>query len=98
MPLAFNSLSHGQIAFGFFNIDTDMLLLDRYFLFADKFCNSIIDMIDHQGQKNYTGNWHVYLIENTGHTFGCVHPFDGTNEKFDKLLNKTNRYFRANLK
>ena len=40
----------------------------------------------------------LYLIENTGHTFGCVHPFDGTNEKFDKLLNKTNRFFRANLK
>ena len=31
MPLAFDSLSHGSIAFGFFNIDSDMLLLDRYF-------------------------------------------------------------------
>lgn len=40
----------------------------------------------------------LYLIENTGHTFGCVHPFDGTNEKFDKLLSKTESFFRANLK
>jgi len=27
MPLAFPSTSHGVIAFGFFNIETDMLLL-----------------------------------------------------------------------
>lgn len=40
----------------------------------------------------------LYLIENTGHTFGCVHPFDGTNNKFDLLLNKTKRFFEANLK
>ena len=35
MPLAFKSLSHETIAFGFFNIESDMLILDRYFLFAD---------------------------------------------------------------
>lgn len=39
----------------------------------------------------------LYLIENTGHTFGCVHPFEGTNDKFDLLLNRTNRFFKANL-
>ena len=38
MPLAFESLSHRTIAFGFFNIESDMLLLDRYFLFAEDFC------------------------------------------------------------
>jgi hypothetical protein len=32
MPLAFQSLSHGTITFGFFNIESDMLLLDRYFI------------------------------------------------------------------
>jgi hypothetical protein len=31
MPLAFESLNHGTIAFGFFNIDSDMLLLEKYF-------------------------------------------------------------------
>jgi hypothetical protein len=30
MPLAFESISHGTIAFGFFNIDSDMLLLEQY--------------------------------------------------------------------
>ena len=29
MPLAFDSLNHGIVAFGFFNIDSDMLLLEQ---------------------------------------------------------------------
>ena len=37
MPLVFESLSHGTIAFGFFNIDSDMLLLEQYFLFGSEF-------------------------------------------------------------
>ena len=37
------------------------------------------------------------LIENTGHTFGCVHPFDGSNDKFDSLLEKTNAFFKSTL-
>ncbi|MGD2186296.1 MAG: hypothetical protein PVI71_09215 [Desulfobacterales bacterium] len=40
MPLAFESLSHGSIAFGFFNIETDMLLLENYF-YSKRF--SLID-------------------------------------------------------
>jgi len=40
----------------------------------------------------------LFHIENTGHTFGCIHPFEGTNEKFDKLLNKTYSFFIVNLK
>jgi len=41
MPLVFESLSHGKIAFGFFNIKTDMILLEHYFLFARGFCRSL---------------------------------------------------------
>jgi hypothetical protein len=40
MPLAFESMSHGTIAFGFFSIDSDMLLLEQYFLFGSEFCLS----------------------------------------------------------
>ena len=40
MPLAFTSRSHGTVAFGFFNIQTDMLLLQRRFFFADQFCGA----------------------------------------------------------
>ena len=38
MPLPFESVSHGEIAFGFFNIETDMALLNQYFFFASDFC------------------------------------------------------------
>jgi dienelactone hydrolase len=37
------------------------------------------------------------IIENTGHTFGCVHPFKGTNSKFEELLSKTDRFFTENI-
>ncbi len=43
MPLSFKSESHGNIAFGFFNIESDMLLLENYFFFADDFCRLISD-------------------------------------------------------
>ena len=42
MPLEFESISHGKIAFGFFNIETDMILLNQYFLFAEDICHYII--------------------------------------------------------
>ncbi len=45
MPLAFESQSHGTIAFGFFNIESDMLLLDQNFFFATDFCEVICDML-----------------------------------------------------
>jgi len=53
MPLEFTSISHGKIAFGFFNIETDMLLLDRYFFFAEDFCKNI-EAID--------SFWYIYEI------------------------------------
>mgnify|MGYP000197480063 CR=1 FL=1 len=37
------------------------------------------------------------IIENTGHTFGCVHPFEGTNDKFDYLLSLTLSFFNKNI-
>lgn len=41
MPLTFQTINHGSIAFGFFNIESDMLLLQQYFFFADDFCRHI---------------------------------------------------------
>jgi hypothetical protein len=41
MPLAFESLSHGTVAFGFFNIESDMLLLENLFFFAPDFCGLV---------------------------------------------------------
>ena len=41
MPLAFPSRSHGTVAFGFFNVHTDILLLERYVFFATDFCRAV---------------------------------------------------------
>lgn len=38
MPLGHRTLSHGIIAFGFFNIQSDCLLLNNHFFFASDFC------------------------------------------------------------
>ncbi len=46
VPLAFESLSHGTIAFGFFNIETDLLLLEHYFFFASDFSGCIIEIAE----------------------------------------------------
>ncbi len=57
MPLSFNSKSHGNIAFGFFNIETDMLLLENLFFFANHFCQKIIDL----AEQSNTGSNSVIL-------------------------------------
>jgi hypothetical protein len=44
MPLAFESTTHGTIAFGFFNIRSDMLLLENRFFFATDLCRLLIDL------------------------------------------------------
>ncbi|MCA1793126.1 MAG: hypothetical protein LC660_04495 [Desulfobacteraceae bacterium] len=46
MPLSFDSASHGPAAFGFFNIESDMLLLERFFFFCDDFCTWITSLAD----------------------------------------------------
>jgi len=45
LPLAFPSTSHGSIAFGFFNIESDMLLLEQLFFFADHFCRAVVELV-----------------------------------------------------
>jgi len=39
-----------------------------------------------------------YKIYSTGHTFDIVHPFAGTTDKFEKLLDKTSNFFINNFK
>jgi len=63
MPLVFESLSHGTIAFGFFNIDSDMLMLEKYFLFATDFCRYVGDLAENFNKKRFESKWPVYLIE-----------------------------------
>ncbi|MBC8420329.1 MAG: hypothetical protein H8E10_17225 [Desulfobacterales bacterium] len=76
MPLAFDSISHGTIAFGFFNIDSDMLLLDRYFFFATEFCSHITQIAENCVPGPYKTSWDVYHIPNPGDIgdlMGAIH-------------------------
>ena len=76
MPLAFESLSHGTIAFGFFNIDSDMLLLEKYFLFGSEFCQHISDMAENCDEDQFESRWPVYTIEDRaqiGDLMGAIH-------------------------
>jgi uncharacterized protein len=48
-------------------------------------------------------SWHngenkqLLIVPNTGHTFDMVHPFAGSNEKFDKITKHTEEFFNKNL-
>lgn len=64
MPLAFNSESHGTIAFGFFNIESDMLLLDRYFFFATDFCEAICKLAKERDEAVSKFSLPAYVIKN----------------------------------
>ena len=78
MPLAFESLNQGTIAFGFFNIDSDMLLLEKYFLFGSEFCQYISDMAENFGAEQFESSWPVYMIEDReqiGDLMGAIHGF-----------------------
>jgi len=53
MPLAFSSTTHATIAFGYFNIEIDMLLLEQYFFFGPDFCRAVLDL-DARGVRSHT--------------------------------------------
>ena len=76
MPLSFESMSHGNIAFGFFNIDSDLLLLEQYFLFGSEFCLHIGEMAENVDEEQYNASWPVYVIadrEQIGDLMGAIH-------------------------
>jgi len=78
MPLAFKSENHGEIAFGFFNIESDMLLLENYFFFADQFCRWICTLAGTSDNTDEHSRVYdeVYYIENSddiGDLMGAIH-------------------------
>ncbi len=76
MPLVFESLNRGPVAFGFFNIETDMLLLEQYFLFGSEFCAHVAEMAKTLPHKNFKAKWPVYAIEDPvdiGDLMGAIH-------------------------
>jgi len=76
MPLSFNSENHGNIAFGFFNIESDMLLLEKYFFFADMFCQWMVDIAREADsiQKSYQKKvYHISDTQKIGDLMGAIH-------------------------
>jgi hypothetical protein len=76
MPLAFETLSHGSVAFGFFNIESDVLLLDTYFFFADDFCRNIEKMTGFPSNQPCEDIWPIYHIadpQQIGDLHGAIH-------------------------
>ncbi len=65
MPLAFTTAAGNTIPFGFFNIESDMLLLDRTFFFCTDFCDWINALADPQipALRPIDVTWPVYRIE-----------------------------------
>lgn len=79
MPLQFESVSHGVIAFGFFNIETDMMLLNDCFLFASDFCRYVVGAAESPPGEDYESRWEIYRIEdprNVGNLMGAIHGVD----------------------
>jgi hypothetical protein len=79
MPLQFESINHGPIAFGFFNIETDLILLNNYFLFAEDFCCSVARIAEDQINGTYEASWSIYLFEQKekiGNLMGAIHGVD----------------------
>ncbi len=75
MPLAFPSLSHGTVAFGFFNIETDMLLLQDLFFFAEDLCAALVELLQllHQEQTATTlRGWRIRGRERVGDLHGAI--------------------------
>jgi len=77
MPIAFTSHSHGQIAVGFFNIETDMLLMDRYFFFATDFSARVKAWVSDPDRVH--DEWSIYVIPNPdliGNLAGAIYGFE----------------------
>ena len=76
MPLAFDTQNRGAIAFGFFNVESDMLLLERHFLFADAFCAEVGAVADAARVAAFRRTWRVHTIRDpadVGDLMGAIH-------------------------
>lgn len=71
MPLAFPSLSHGTVAFGFYNIETDGLLLDRHFFFCTDFCEAVCSLA--AGGQAGLPAWTFADAAAVGDLMGAIH-------------------------
>jgi uncharacterized protein len=48
-------------------------------------------------ESSNKNNTELYIVENTGHTFGVEHPFKGTTKTFDEAIDKAIIFLKKNL-
>jgi len=80
MPLLFNSLSHREVVFGFFNVETDLLLLENHFIFATDFCTHVSELAACKPLEPCTTAWAMYVLDRAqmGNLMGAIRGFDGS--------------------
>lgn len=79
MPISFSSKSHGQIPIGFFNIEADMLLMDRYFFFSTDFCEWIVEWAANKDtSRDEKMIYHISQREMIGNLSGAIHGYEYT--------------------
>jgi len=75
MPLAFSSRSHGTVAFGFFNIATDLLLLEDRFCFCSDFCLAVARLAQGasaEGTSEPLAGWGIRDPSRMGNLHGAI--------------------------
>ncbi len=78
MPLLFKSLSHGDVPFGFFNIETDIILLNNYFFFAGDVSHHIVELTSLRPDEPCVMDWDAYILEENqiGNLMGAITGVD----------------------
>jgi hypothetical protein len=61
MPLAFDTISHGEIPIGFFNIESDIFLINQYFIFSSDLCKAIKEWT--KSADDFQTELEMYFIE-----------------------------------
>jgi len=76
LPLAFRSRSHGTVAFGFFQIEVDMLLLQQEFFFADQFCGAVVELVSGDATEVSLAGFVIEEASDVGNVNAAVQGID----------------------
>ena len=81
------------------NIKTAIKKLNKPLFIAHGDQDTSVPFYEAKDIYNWANKELTYFLEvpSTGHTFDAAHPFNGSNPKFELLLEKTNTFFNKNL-
>lgn len=81
------------------NIELAVKSLNRPFLIIHGEQDLTVPVIEAKKMYEWSDkkNSNLEIIPSTGHTFNVSHPFEGTNNKFEIVLDKTYKFFKNNL-